>query len=464
MISKLMTHWLLWSLLQAVLIAGEFSITEIEGAPDAVMDAARVVTGSDDSSKVATSLASLRRAAAQGDRFAALVVGYCEETGKGMPRAATAARVSYQAAAEGGLPAGMRRYGRLLRLGSDRVRPDYSAAREWLSKADAAKDVEAVLELARMDYAGEGIPRPDVEKARFLMKVAAEAGSADALVELGRGLMFGAFGEAPDLEEAKKWFERGAKDGNAAANLELGFLYEEGRGVPVDVDRALFYYRAAAHADLPEAWYQLGVCSMNGIGSEPDATAALEWFQKAAGKDSLPAMYQMARLYETGASGLPKDESKSNDWYQKAAQLGDAQSQNQLGIKFRDGRGVSKDPDNALKWFSAAAAQRYSPAMVNLGIMYEDGNGKPVKQDYVIAARLYGEAAKQGDPVGQFMLSNLYEKGQGVGKDLVAAFVLAAESARRNHKPAVGLSARLKKQLTPEQLKVAEQRLGRKIP
>ena len=460
-----MSRWLAYGLVMIGLIgsivnAGDFSLKEIDGASSEVVEAAKSVTENGELQQVDKAFAALRRAAAGGDHMASLVLGYCHEFGRGTPRSLPLAQSSYLAAANAGSVAGMRRYGRVLRTGAS---PNFAAAREWLSKADEAGDSGAKLELARMDLAGEGIARPDPDKARFLMKMVAEAGSLDAMIELGRGEKLGLFGEKPNHEEAKRWIERAAKENNAVATLELGFLYEEGKGVHADADRALFYYRSAAQQDLPQAQYHLGMCALKGVGGEKDEKAAVEWFRKAAELDSTLAMFQLARIYENGAPGIAQDFSKSNDLYLKAAELGNLRSQNQLGIKYRDGRGVKTDHQKALKWFSSAASQRFPPAMINLGLVYEQGH-ETVPQDYAVAARLYTEAAKQGDAIGQFLLARLFESGNGVAKDPIAAFVLAVESARLGHKQAATLSAKLKKQLTPEQLKTAESRLGRKIP
>ncbi|MGK0185102.1 MAG: TPR repeat protein [Verrucomicrobiales bacterium] len=452
-IRKILGKCVLLMVVSAVASAGDFAIDidEIDGAPEAVINIAKRIPEEIDGA----AFKSLQELAAKGDAFAALVVGHCQEWGLGTERVVSDALASYKVAAEGGVVAGMRRYGSLLRSGST----DFRAAREWLGKADAEKDLGAMLELARMDVAGQGIARPDVEKAQFLMKAAAEAGSVDAMIELGRGFKQGMFGTEPSYEEAKRWFELGESKGDAIAALELGFLYEEGKGVVADADRAHFFYRAAAQKQLPQAQFHLGMCALKGAGIDKDGKVALEWFHKAASLGSTRAMYQLARMHEAGAADLKKDPARSNEWFEKAAALGDLRSQNQLGIKYRDGRGVEKDTRLAVKWLSGAASQRYPPAMVNLGMMYENGYDRAIKQDPVVASHLYTEAAKLGDAVGQYLLARLFETGKGGAKDLVAAYVLAAESARLGHKPAAKLSSKLKAQLTPEQLITAESRL-----
>lgn len=444
----------------SILCGADLSMKEIDGASEVVISSAKqVIENKDDARVLSAAIESLRKKVASGDAFASLVIGHCQETGTGMGRSLQAALASYKVAAEGGVISGMRRYGRLLRLGSGASRPDYRGAREWLGKADASHDPGAMLELARMDLAGQGIAEPDPEKAQFLMKAAAEAGSIDAMVELGRGFKLGVFGEEPDAEEAKRWFERGQRAGDPTATLELGFLFEEGKGVVADMDRAYFLYRSAAEKNLPQALFQMGMCSLKGLGTQQEESTATEWFRKAANLGSTRAMYQLARMYEAGAPGVKQDFAKSNEWYEKAAMLGDLRSQNQLGMKYRDGRGVKKDPARSVKWFTSAVSQRFPPAMVNFGMMHETGLGTAVRKDLRIAARLYTEAAKQGDAVGQYLLARLFETGKGVPKDIVAAYVLAFESARQKHKPAATMRDNLKGQLTPEQLETAESRL-----
>ena len=53
MMKKFLIHWFLWAILSSLSIARDFSLKEIEGAPDPVLTAARNVTQSDEQAKVA---------------------------------------------------------------------------------------------------------------------------------------------------------------------------------------------------------------------------------------------------------------------------------------------------------------------------------------------------------------------------------------------------------------------------
>ena len=63
------------------------------------------------------------------------------------------------------------------------------------------------------------------------------------------------------------------------------------------------------------------------------------------------------------------------EWYQKAAQQGDAQAQFNLGEMYRRGHGVTQDYEKAVEWYQKAAKQGDAQAQFNLGEMYRRGHG-----------------------------------------------------------------------------------------
>ena len=63
------------------------------------------------------------------------------------------------------------------------------------------------------------------------------------------------------------------------------------------------------------------------------------------------------------------------EWYQKAAQQGDAQAQFNLGEMYRRGHGVTQDYEKAVEWYQKAAQQGDAQAQFNLGEMYRRGHG-----------------------------------------------------------------------------------------
>ena len=48
----------------------------------------------------------------------------------------------------------------------------------------------------------------------------------------------------------------------------------------------------------------------------------MEWYQKAAEAGEASAMYKLGYAYEHGEGGLTKDEAKAREWYKKAVEAG----------------------------------------------------------------------------------------------------------------------------------------------
>ena len=71
-----------------------------------------------------------------------------------------------------------------------------------------------------------------------------------------------------------------------------------------------------------------------------------------------------------------KDETKAVEWYQKAAEAGNATAMCSLGYAYEYGKGeLTKDTYKAVEWYKKAAEAGEARAMYNLGKCYEDGKG-----------------------------------------------------------------------------------------
>ena len=79
--------------------------------------------------------------------------------------------------------------------------------------------------------------------------------------------------------------------------------------------------------------------------------------KEAAFFDNNPDIYfALARLYQNGVFG-PQENKLAAEWYEKAAKLGHAASQNNLGVMYYYGDSVEKNTDLAIAWLNKAAAQ-----------------------------------------------------------------------------------------------------------
>lgn len=132
-----------------------------------------------------------------------------------------------------------------------------------------------------------------------------------------------------------------------------------------------------------------------------------------------------ARLCALGADyyngkSVPKNLQKAVEYFQPAANLGNAVAQWYLAFCYENGFGIAKDLNQAFHYYQLSAKQGNISAHNNLGRCYRAGYG--TKVDLSLAFHYYQLAAKEGDEYGQHNLGNCYENGFGTEKNLILAF------------------------------------------
>ncbi|CEL94534.1 unnamed protein product [Vitrella brassicaformis CCMP3155] len=158
------------------------------------------------------------------------------------------------------------------------------------------------------------------------------------------------------------------------------------------------------------------------------------WYEKAADLDCPDAIYRVARLIERGFADFPKDPLNAAKLYERAARMGHAEAQVDLGYTYEMGlpphypQGLRK----AYEWYNKAAEQRNARALNNLGSLLYSGKG--CNRDTERAAELFKIAAEQGHANAHHNLGVCYETGVGVhAEDTDAAAKLYEAAARRGH-------------------------------
>ena len=148
--------------------------------------------------------------------------------------------------------------------------------------------------------------------------------------------------------------------------------------------------------------------------------------------------------------------TKESGKWGRAADQGDADAQDKLGVMHADVAGVPKNIAEAVSWFRKAAAQGLASAQYNLGWMYANGEGVP-KND-AEAVSWFRKAADQGDASAQFALGLMYNNGIGVPKNAAEAYFwwnLAAAQGNENAKTNRDL---IEKEMSREQITEAQWR------
>lgn len=88
-------------------------------------------------------------------------------------------------------------------------------------------------------------------------------------------------------DQTVKWWLRAAEQGFAPAQYTLGSLYREGLGVKRDLDKAARWIGRAADAGYPDAQYDYGVMHATGEGVKADLSTAYMWLDLAANTKGL---------------------------------------------------------------------------------------------------------------------------------------------------------------------------------
>lgn len=294
------------------------------------------------------------------------------------------------------------------------VTQDLESAVFWFKKAAAQGHVDAIYMVGLAYQGGKGVTKDTVEAIRYFYKAALGGSISGALynlmahyinaevpqeyqpaclncflkfsnidwVQSALGDIYKkGIGVEKNDAEAVRWYSKSAEQGYKFAIYELGLCYEEGRGVQKDISKAMNLYEIAAKGDLRAAKIKLGlVIDTSSVPSDL----------------SVNELSFRGDNYFYGRCGYAQSYSEAIKYYCKAAEKGDAISQNDLGNCYYNGSGCVPNKYEAMKWFNKAATQGYMYGQYNLAWGYEHGDG--AEKDLAMAAKLYKQAAEQGHP------------------------------------------------------------------
>ena len=152
----------------------------------------------------------------------------------------------------------------------------------------------------------------------------------------------------------------------------------------------------------------------------------LEWFEQAANAGNAEAQYRLGLFHDKGIK-TDADPRAARLWYERASDQNHGPAQFRLAVMLRNGLGGPADAARAAGLYGIAAAKGIAEAAYNLGVMFEHGEG--IEADPAIAAGYYKSAAEGGVGQAAVNLALLYMEGRGVEPDRVAAlawFTVAA--------------------------------------
>jgi TPR repeat protein len=174
-----------------------------------------------------------------------------------------------------------------------------------------------------------------------------------------------------------------AESGDPEAQYWLGRIYEAGTVLPLDKEKSAYWYQKSAEQGYAPAEYS--VCQLQ-ANQEPIASERCMW--RAAEKGVAEAQFWLGVAFDQHLWFGVTDEQEALKWFGKAAEQGNPDAEDTLGVHYQVGEGVEQDYGKAAYWFHRAAEHvpdrgGAGQGRNNLGILYADGDGVP--KDYVQA-------------------------------------------------------------------------------
>jgi TPR repeat protein len=176
---------------------------------------------------------------------------------------------------------------------------------------------------------------------------------------------------------------------------------------------AVFRRLAPADADA-EAW--LGVLLLD----RGQPREALQTLQHAQAAGSLEASAQLGIVYAQGLAGVPRDEARAAEFFERAAAGGHRRAALNLGILYLRGQGGRHDLVQARAWLEKAASGDDAYALYALGRAMEESEGT-APADPIRAADLYRRAAEKGHPLAELRYGLALAEGSGTKRDFAGA-------------------------------------------
>lgn len=130
----------------------------------------------------------------------------------------------------------------------------------------------------------------------------------------------------------------------------------------------------------------------------------------AFGQNASELNEQSKKLIET------QEFDKAVPILKQAAELGNAESQYNLGYCYQAGIGVEQNSEKAIEWYSKSAEQGWNDGLYAMMMAYGSGNG--VQQDFNKAFSFALKCAENGDGTCMFNVINCYKEGMGTEKDI----------------------------------------------
>ncbi len=265
----------------------------------------------------------LRAQAKLGYRPAELKLAERYEQGTKVPRDFKEAFKWYSRSAEHGNAKAQLKLGVFYESGinekGEGVTKDIDAAYKWYHQSALQGYAPAQVQLGWLINSGLGAPQNFKEVISWTKK-AADQEYAEAQSLLGWRYFYGKRVQQ-NMHTASMWLEKAALQGDGGAQRLLDVI--QNKKTTIDS------IRISANQGDAEAQYIMGWLYFEGKRMPLDYQAAENWFRKASKQNQHTSLHYMGRIFEHGL-GRPKDIKEAMIWYGLAADLGNGDAQMRL--------------------------------------------------------------------------------------------------------------------------------------
>lgn len=229
----------------------------------------------------------------------------------------------------------------------------------------------------------------------------------------------------PKFQELKKL----AESGDSKAQSTLGYMYLKGEFIHVDYAKAEYWLKKSATSGNPiqnaETQFNLGFL----YEEKGDLENAIKWYLLAAERDFINAQINLGILYEE--QGLIPEAKK---WYNKASDLGDGDAKYYLALLLYDES--QNNVEEVLSLLKSALATSSNKAKVEFSLSWLYLNDDSVKNKD-LGLQYLESSANKGEVESEFLLGEIYEKGELFSKDLSKSQYWYQKAANQGMKEAI---------------------------
>ncbi|MCH5284311.1 MAG: sel1 repeat family protein [Akkermansiaceae bacterium] len=213
----------------------------------------------------------------------------------------------------------------------------------------------------------------------------------------------------------------------AAGLLACGVSQSAAEGA---TSAALVRGEAPAQQEDAEALVRKGMDCM----AQHDDAQAVQYFARAAELGHAAAQYNLGVMCIQGR-GMERHVKRGEEWLLKSARQGDAYAMEEMALLCLSEVMGEPNVGEAVRWLTAAAEKENASAQLRLGLMLVQGQG--IAKDEAAGAALVRKAAQHGSAAAQHVLANLYLSGVGMEKNADEAVRLLDLAAQQGNAEAL---------------------------